>query len=70
MPRSVETRLGSVEARQKPAELASSYVVHGPEETPDEAQARHLAEYPHQQGYVIQAINTGVPRAPSFGACR
>jgi hypothetical protein len=68
MPRSVETRLGSVEARQKPAELASSYVVHGPEETPDEAQARHLAQHLKDAARVLHTINTGVPRAPGLGA--
>ena len=70
MPRSLETRLGSVEARQKPAELASSYVVHGPEETPDEAQARNLVQHPQDAARAIYTSNTGVPRAPSFGACR
>ncbi len=69
MPRSLETRLGSVEARQKPAELASFYVVHGPEETPDDTQARHLAQHPQDAARVLHTINTGVPRAPSFGAC-
>jgi hypothetical protein len=68
MPRSLETRLGSVEARQKPAELASSYVVHGPEETADEAQARHLAQHLKDAARVLHTINTGVPRAPGLGA--
>ena len=70
MPRSLETRLGSVEARQKPAELALFYVVHGPEETPDEAQPRYLAQHPQDAARVLCAISTVLPRAPSFGACR
>jgi hypothetical protein len=67
MPRDPEVCPQLVEPCQRTADLAHVYVVHGPEETPCATQTRHLAEYPHYEEHIVCKINTGVPRAPSFG---